>query len=473
MSTSLATAPTHDMFLVAQRVSRRFNSLKETLGMLFQMIGATRLRSVDVYYRRQTDVALLALHLDPAQLSPAQLSALEGSAMRGDLAVLEPARLPDAERARFFESYLPQYELRLQRLAAPDDAMHLLEEHLVGIARRAQAAAAAAAAGPVSKAAQDKLEVRFRRGDAWQLGRVRSLSRDSLYVSTGGPPRRGDVVEIALALGPAQLLVRAGVLQVTPADAPQAMGAPGFGAQFLVGDLAEADRVERFLAHVRAALPSELTPPPRRRDVRYPVCWPVFVAGAAGQSQTSALDLSLHGMFVAATVSDGTSPGQSLELTLPLDDGGSPMRAAARVARAVGPQVARQRGVPTGLGLEIVALGPREQARFSRFLSRVGKRTSHTLIVGAAAERAMPIVQELIAAGYSAAQVLDPAALLARASASRPPDLVLLDASLTRADPRAEEAVRRALTARRIPLQHIGEDPPAAVRALADMTLLS
>jgi hypothetical protein len=472
MSTSLATAPTHDMFLVAQRVSRRFNSLKDTLGTLFQMIGATRLRSVDVYYRRQTDVALLALHLDAAQLSPAQLSALEGSAMRGDLAVLEPARLPDAERARFFESYLPQYELRLQRLAAPDDAMHLLEEHLVGIARRAQAAAAAAA-GPVSRAAQDKLEVRFRRGDAWQLGRVRSLSRDSLYVSTGGPPRRGDVVEIALALGPAQLLVRAGVLQVTPADAPQAMGAPGFGAQFLVGDLAEADRVERFLAHVRAALPSELTPPPRRRDVRYPVCWPVFVAGASGQSQTSALDMSLLGMFVAATVADGASAGQSLELTLPLDDGGSPMRAAARVARAIGPNIARQRGVPTGLGLEIVALGPRESARFSRFLTRVGKRTSHTLVVGAAVERAGPIVQELIAAGYSAAQVLDPAALLARASASRPPDLVLLDATLTRADPKAEEAVRRALTARRIPLQHIGEDTPAAVRALADMTLLS
>jgi hypothetical protein len=129
--------------------------------------------------------------------------------------------------------------------------------------------------------------------------------------------------------------------------------------------------------------------------------------------------------------------------------------------------------VPTGLGLEIVALGPRESARFSRFLTRVGKRTSHTLVVGAAVERAGPIVQELIAAGYSAAQVLDPAALLARASASRPPDLVLLDATLTRADPKAEEAVRRALTARRIPLQHIGEDTPAAVRALADMTLLT
>ncbi len=462
---------THDLFLVAQRVSRRFPALKATLAQLFTMIGATRLRSVDVYYRRQTDVALLALHLDPAQLSAAQLSAFEGTAMRGDLGVLEPARLPDAERARFFDTYLPQYELRLQRLAAPDDAMHLLEEHLIGIARRTHAAATAAAPPPVR--VDDQLEVRFRRGDGWQLGRVRSLSRDSLYISTGGPPRRGDVVEISLALGPAQLLVRAGVLQVTPADAPQAMGAPGFGAQFLVGDLAEADRVERFLVHVRAALPTELSPPPRRRDVRYPVCWPVFVAGAAGQSQTSALDLSLHGMFVAAQVSEGTSPGQNLELTLPLDDGGAPMRAAARVARAVGPGVARQRGVPTGLGLEFVALGGREQARFSRFLTRVGRRTSHNLVVGATAERATPIVQELIAAGYSAAQVLDPAALLARASASRPPDLVLLDVSLTRADPRAEEAVRRALQMRQIPVQHIGGDTPSAVRALADMTLLS
>jgi CheY-like chemotaxis protein len=460
---SAAMGPTtHDMFLVAQRASTRLAPLRDAMEQLFAHIGATRLRSVDLYYRSQTDVALLALHLERARLSPAALAALEGAAMRAELAVLEPARLPEAERARFYQSYLGQYELRLERLGAPDDALVRLEEHLASVSKRRALARRGA-----------ELEVRFRRGDSWQLGRVRSLSRDTIYVSTGGPPRRGDVVEIALALGPASLHVRGGVLQVTPADSPHAQGAPGFGAQFLVADVNEADRVERFLAYLRQHLPSDIQPPPKRRDVRYPVRWPVVVSTAGGPTGTMALDISRHGLFLAAHASAEASPDTRIELTVPVDDGGTPVRVGTRVARTVTPDLARERGVPTGFGLEIVSVAPREEVRFGRFLLRVGRRTTHTVLVGAAPERAAAIVAELTAAGYAASQVADAQGVVARAAAARAPDLVLIDATLTRADARAEDSIRRALAQRQIPLLHVHSDSPQGARAAADMTLLS
>jgi CheY-like chemotaxis protein len=106
-------------------------------------------------------------------------------------------------------------------------------------------------------------------------------------------------------------------------------------------------------------------------------------------------------------------------------------------------------------------------------LSRIGRRAGHTVLVGASSERAAPIVAELTAAGYAASQVSEAPQLVSRVAASRPPDLVLIDASLVRADTRAEDAIRRAAAQRQIPVLHIDQDSPQAARAAADMTLLS
>jgi hypothetical protein len=462
MGIAVTAGETCDIFLVAQRAATRFGELRDAMKTLFAQVGATRLRSVDVYYRSETDVALVALHLDRSQLSPLTMAQLEGSAMRAQMAVLEPARLPSGERARFYQSYLPQYRVRLERLAAPDDAISALEEHLAATAQRAQAASRG-----------DSLEVRFRRGDAWQLGRVRALTRETIYVSTGGPPRRGDVIEVMLSLGPAQLIVHAGVLQVTAPDSAHAHGAPGFGAQLLVAGPADVDRIDKFMAYLAKHLPPERPAPPRRRDVRYPVRWPVTVDTDGGPTGSIALDLSRHGLFLAAHTSTSAAPDTRLELAVPMDDGGAAVRVGARVARTVTPELARERGVPTGFGLEIVSLAPREEGRFGRFLLRIGRRAGHTILVGASPDRAAPIVAELTAAGYAAAQVSEGPVLVKRLAVPRPPDLVLLDASLLRADPHTDEAIRRAAAPRGVPVVHVDQDTPRGARSAADLALLS
>jgi len=34
----------------------------------------------------------------------------------------------------------------------------------------------------------ERVEVRFRRGDAWQLARARSMTREGISIATGTPP---------------------------------------------------------------------------------------------------------------------------------------------------------------------------------------------------------------------------------------------------------------------------------------------
>src|SRR5204863_79945 len=106
---------------------------------------------------------------------------------------------------------------------------------------------------PKEEPEKERLEVRFRRGDDWQLGRVRSLTVEAIYVSTGGPPRRGDVVELELQYDRIAFSTRATVVHVTPTEAAAALGAAGFGARFLSTDSPERARLLRFLGGLRGA----------------------------------------------------------------------------------------------------------------------------------------------------------------------------------------------------------------------------
>jgi hypothetical protein len=105
---------------------------------------------------------------------------------------------------------------------------------------------------------------------------------------------------------------------------------------------------------------------------------------------------------------------------------------------------------------------------------RIGKRGGFTIVVGASTARAAEITAELCGAGYSASCASDAAALISKAAAAaRAPDLVMLDASLTKGDLRAENAVRRALAVRAVPTLQVDETTPQAARSLADVALLS
>jgi hypothetical protein len=438
-------ARTYDVFL-ALRSARLCVGQLRAVG-----IDATaRTVGVDLYYRSDTDVVLLGLRLDPRTATHTLLDRIRAEAAVAGAAVLEPARLDELDRERFYEEHLALYPLRVTSFPTVADAVRKLAGDL-GFRLETPPPAGAS-----------NVDVRFRAGDRWQLGRARSLSREGIYVFAGSGPRVGETVTLRLAAGDSHLTVRAAVVHVTPEDAAVTVGGTGFAARFILGTQAERAALEGLVVAGRSDGLGALRPAPSRREARYPVRWPITIDGR--EHPFSALDVSRHGMFVATSEA---LEGPALEVAVSPDDGGEAMRARARVARTLDDEAASARGVTAGCGLELSEFAPGDGERFGHFVHRVGQRAARRLLVGAAQARQRALVAPLSAAGYVVSAAGDPAEVLAGAEAV---DLVFLDPSLASRD----HEVRRALAARRItafalePGQH-----GRTLRSLADAALLS
>jgi len=178
-------------------------------------------------------------------------------------------------------------------------------------------------------------------------------------------------------------------------------------------------------------------------------------------------------MFVGCAEAE-CPPEGPVHMTIPIDDHGTPVLAAGRVARAIPDELARRRGMAGGIGIEITALSQRDQLRFVAFVNRVARRAEREVMVGAVPARRQELCAALIAAGYCALGVDDAAQLVSRAAAApRTPDLVLIDSSLTRDNPRGVQAARRALAVRHVPLLSIDGDSAEATREIVDGALLA
>ncbi|HTE52224.1 MAG TPA: PilZ domain-containing protein [Kofleriaceae bacterium] len=84
------------------------------------------LGSSDVYYRADTDIALLSLRFDRDAVTPQKLAWLTAVAARADLPVLDPARLGFSDRRAFYEDYLPHYRVRVESRGGPQEALEEL-----------------------------------------------------------------------------------------------------------------------------------------------------------------------------------------------------------------------------------------------------------------------------------------------------------------------------------------------------------
>jgi hypothetical protein len=452
--------PLYPLFVVIPQAGGRLSSLPTLLAPLGVTASSGRLTGVDLYYRAVSDMALLALRFDARFTTARMVEQITADAARIAGAVLDPGRLPDEARRRFFQSYLPQYDVRILQLTSPEEALRALARHIES------------STPPIDEVLAP-LEVRFRRGDQWQLARVRSLSRDGISLATGAPPRRGDLVDLEINAGALTLVARGTVVGVTSTEVASVLGAAGFGARFLLGTEAERSTLERLIAMVGDGARS-LTPPPRRREARYPIRWPVLVRTSRGKSSLSALDVSRHGLFVAVDRATPSPLSTSVQVTLPLDDVGGPIQASARIARTIAPEVARQRGIAPGYGLELTGFSDEDATRFAGFVDRIGRRAERKIVVGAAPERLDALCAELTAAGYTASGAADPPSLVAEAAApSIAPDLVVLDSSLADENPRGVNAARRALSARTVRVLMLDGEPPTACREWADAALLA
>jgi len=99
-----APAPTYPVFLVLPQVADRISTLLPALEPVRSTVGPLAVHAVDVYYRTATDTALLAFRFDPEQITTDLLGELTDSASRIGAALIEPIRLPEAGRRRFFAS---------------------------------------------------------------------------------------------------------------------------------------------------------------------------------------------------------------------------------------------------------------------------------------------------------------------------------------------------------------------------------
>jgi hypothetical protein len=444
------------VFLVLPQVEPRLGALLSALEPVSELAMRSHLVGVDLYFRAATGTALIALCFDPRVLTTDALANLATRAGRAGAAFVDASRLPERARRRFHEQYLPLYEVRRGGLGSIEEGIGALVAELT--------------VSPTSSS--DHVEVRYRRGDAWQLARVRSMTREGVSIATGTPPRRGDVVELELSAAGVVLVTRSTVVGVAVGDTATALGAGGFGARFLLVSDEQREKLEEILRILGADKLRSLDPPPHRRAARYPVKWPVFVRSTQQRASLSALDVSRHGMFVGCAETMAPLEGP-VHVTVPIDDGGTPVLATARVARQIPSAVALSRGLEAGIGIEFTALSQKDEQRFAAFVARVGRRAEREVVVCASAGRLFELTTALSAVGYCTTGVSDPNGLVARTAAGvRVPDLVVLDASAVRDNPKAIHAARRALAVRLVRMMTVDGDPPVSLRESVDGALL-
>ena len=267
--------------------------------------------------------------------------------------------------------------------------------------------------------------MRFLRGGQWSPARLRSLSARGAYLVTGAPPRLGDEVYVALDFDERSALARGVVYHVTSARDATATGSSGFAVRFAAEPSAARTRLLELLQFARSR-GVVIKPPPSRAAMRFPVRWSVALRNAH-PSHVDALDVSLGGLFVCAP---GLGVDAVVGVTVPVDVGDPPIELTTRVARVITLGVAEARGLAPGAGLTITAVSDGDRVRWQRFLARIERRTTRTVVVGAALPRLEAITRVLADAGYAVAPCSDPGSLLRAAERASLPDAAVIDDSL-------------------------------------------
>ena len=445
---------TYDVVVALDAFSERYPELPRHLRSLARPFDGSNLRGVDLYYRPPADSALLMLRIDMASVTGRLLRDINAAARLIGCAVFELAKLSAHDRAVFEGGHLPQYEVSVRDLPGPEAALYHLGDRLgltppeVDFRTRASA--------------YETIEARFLRHGSWQSGRLCRLSDAGLYLATGALPRRGDTIEVMLGAGDERLRLPAQVVQSTPIHAAITVGSAGFGARFMFPDRAAHAELSAFLRRT-GDIVSRLGPPPRRKNVRYPVRWPCAVGYKGNSLDTTCLDVSRGGLFLMGHIP--VPQDQALEVELPTDDG-PPIRTLARAVRSMNSSV--KAGRPGGVGLEIDS-NDRHAERFEQFVDRVSHRVDKQLLVGATGARLEALIEGMTAAGYSAVGLSEASMVYANAVAtSRGPDAVIVDGSLEAQNPRHAAVLRRKLGYRHIQTIDVGDHAIPGARRLVD-----
>lgn len=266
---------------------------------------------------------------------------------------------------------------------------------------------------------------RYLRSGRWVPIRIGSLSLKGAALLTGALPRVDDHVDIALSFGPNKALVRGTVIKVSTVQEAALSGATTFHAAFELDD-ASRRQLTALLTAARAANVT-IKPPPARSTRRFPVDWPVALGTTRGAVRADALDVSADGMFVRPV--HPLALDARLTFTAVLDDGNTAVSGRARVVRSITEGDARLAGLAAGFGVAILEMTDADRERWGAFLTRIEKRASKRVLIGAAPARLAELQAGLIAAGYAVTGGTEPSAIAQLAAAERPVDAALIDAA--------------------------------------------
>ncbi|HTJ41510.1 MAG TPA: PilZ domain-containing protein [Kofleriaceae bacterium] len=497
--------PLYELFLVLEPLRPRARELFTILEPLHQA-GAPLVRGVDLYYRRSSDVALIALRYDERTFTRERLQFVIDLATGAGIPLLDPARMSEGDRRGFYGAYLSTYDIKIEdqpnlpaafaalatrideqtlstekptpargalgKLAPAHqsvdvrEAMPLAEQARLARSRadlRARAITSTKtptipvtrppSADPAPLAPSNTIDVRFLRGGAWTTARLRALSVKGAYLVTGAPPRLGDSVHVALGFRESGALLRGTVYHVTTAADAMATGSSGFAVRFPVYPSAGRTQLIELLTAAREAGVT-IKPPPTRHAVRFPVCWPVQVGFGEDSFHADALDVSEHGLFVATD--ETIEVGEEISIAVPMEEGDS-VTARARIARVLPPREASPRGLRGGSGVELTGMSDVDRRMWNGFLDRVRKRTERRVVVGASPQRIDEIASALTSAGYSVTTGSDAGVLVRLADLEpRPPDAVVIEAGLAAQGP--DHWLEQVFSARQVPCVTVNGD---------------
>ena len=294
---------------------------------------------------------------------------------------------------------------------------------------------------------------------------MRHLSATTIAVATASPPRKGEFLEVRLAVDDVETYLWSEVLAVTLPDANAPLGAAGFSARFVSPGARAEQELQRIVDRVGTS-GVVADPTPTRSNDRYPIRWPIDIGWSTGSSRYTALDVSRGGLFVA---SHSPLPVSTrVAISIPDDVGEDSMRGDGRVARVLDGELASAKDMHPGFGIELSMRGI-DSRNFERLVNRVSQRNRYHVVVAASAQRLALIVDELSAVGYatSGAERLD--ALIDKAFArSHGPDAVLVDQSFEQAYPETIQSLTNAVKLRPTRLIHADCGFVGAARANAD-----
>ena len=264
---------------------------------------------------------------------------------------------------------------------------------------------------------------RYLRSGRWLPIRVGSLSLKGAALLTGALPRVEDRVDVALSFGDHRALVRGAVAKVSTVVEAAQSGATAFHVTFELDD-ASRRQLTSLLTAARAANVT-IKPPPARGTRRFPVEWPIALGTPRGAVRAEALDVSTEGMFVKPV--HPLSLDANVTFTAMLDDPLPGVSGRARIVRSITEADARIAGLSSGYGLLILEMTDSDRNRWCGFLTRIEKRASKRVLVGASTARLAELQAGLLAAGYAVTGGTDPSAIAQLASAeARPVDAAWL-----------------------------------------------